>query len=133
MGYGSAGNLLNGFEQADANALSDAEFRAAFESCSLRADAFRHYEHVRLAWIYLGVAPIEEATLWMATGILRFALHHSGSTAKYNEALTRAWVRLVARARAVSNNAATFTVFAEANPMLFDRKRAFDFYGVEAP
>jgi hypothetical protein len=134
MGHGlSAHRAAGTLEHSDANLLSDAQFIAAFETCTLSADVFRHYEHVRVAWIYLGVAQLEEATQMMAAGIRRFALHHSGSDAKYNEGLTRAWVRVVARAREMTPSAPTFTSFAKEHPMLFDRKRAFEFYGVEAP
>jgi hypothetical protein len=115
------------------NSFTDAEFLGAFESCTLAADAFRHYEHIRLAWIYLGAAPLEEATVYMGAAICRFALHRAGTTAKYNAPLTRAWMHLVARARAVGPPAATFAEFAAVNPVLFDRARAFDFYGVPAP
>ena len=115
------------------NSLTDAEFRGAFESCAIAADAFRHYEHIRLAWIYLSDAPLDEAAVHMGTAICRFALHHAGTTAKYNAPLTRAWMHLVARARTVSRPVATFAEFAAANPVLFDRARAFDFYGVPAP
>ena len=113
--------------------LSDSEFVAAFESCALAADAFRHYDHIRLAWAYLGAFALTEATDRMAESIRRFALHHTGTTAKYDENLTRAWMRLVAHARATSAAAPDFATFADANPMLFDRRRAFDFYGVVAP
>ena len=113
--------------------LSDAEFVSAFEACTLAADAFRHYDHIRLAWAYLRAFAPDEATDRMAESIRRFALHHTGSTAKYDDSLTRAWMRLVAHARAVSADAPDFATFAEANPMLFDRRRAFDFYGVAAP
>jgi hypothetical protein len=133
MGHGISEHRPVLFEHADANALSDAQFLAAFESCTLAASAFRHYEHVRVAWLYLGAAPLEEATALMAAGIRHFALYHTGSEARYSESLTRAWVRLVARARATSPDAPTFAMFAASNPALFDRKRAFEFYGMEAP
>lgn len=113
--------------------LSDAEFVAAFESCTLAADAFRHYDHIRLAWAYIGAFTFDDATGRMAESICRFALHHTGTTAKYDDRLTRAWMRLVAHARAISADAPDFATFAEANPMLFDRRRAFDFYGIAAP
>ena len=132
MGHGISGYPPNAVEYTDANGLSDPEFLAAFESGTLRADAFRHREHVRVAWIYLGAAEIDEATELMATAIRRFALHHTGTDAKFNETLTRSWMRVVARARAMTADATTFAAFAASNPMLFDRKRAFDFYGVEA-
>ena len=69
----------------------------------------------------------------MAESIRRFALHHTGTTAKYDDNLTRAWMRLVARVRETSAGAPDFATFAEAKPMLFDRRRAFDYYGVAAP
>ena len=113
--------------------LSDAEFVAAFESCTLAADAFRNYDHIRLAWVYLGSFALDDATDRMAESIRRFALYHTGATAKFDDRLTRAWMRLVARARNVSADAPDFATFAEANPMLFDRRRAFEFYGAAAP
>src|SRR5689334_20726590 len=114
MAHGLSAHTFGSFEHTDATLLSNAELRVAFESCTLSAEAFRHYEHVRLAWIYLGVVPVEEATRLMADGIRRFALHHTGSTAKYNERLTRAWVRVVARARESSPIASTFSAFIDA-------------------
>ena len=113
--------------------LTDAEFLSAFESCTLPADAFRHAEHIRLAWIYLDDSPLDVATEKMASAIRRFAHYHTGTTAKYNEALTHAWMRLVALARARCPAMPDFAAFANANPMLFDRKRAFEHYGIESP
>jgi hypothetical protein len=110
--------------------LSDAEFLTAFETCTLAADSFRHYDHIRLAWLYLRAAPLVEATDRMASAIRRFALHHTGTTAKYDDALTRSWMRLVAHARANSADAPDFATFAASNPMLFDRRHAFACYGV---
>ncbi len=112
--------------------LTDAEFVAEFESCTLAPHAFRHYDHVRLAWTYLGALALPEATDRMAEAIRRFALHHTGTTAKYDDKLTRAWMRLVAHVREISAGAPDFATFAEANPMLFDRRRAFDHYGIVA-
>jgi len=110
--------------------LSDAELLTAFESCTLAADSFRHYDHIRLAWLYLRAAALPEATDRMASAIRRFALHHTGTTAKYDDALTRSWMRLVAHARAISADAPDFATFAASNPMLFDRRHAFACYGV---
>lgn len=121
------------FHVSGTRQLSDAEFVAAFEACTLAADAFRHYDHVRLAWVYLGAFTLPQATKRLAESIRRFALHHTGTTAKYDDSLTRAWMRLVARVRDLSPDAPDFATFAEANPMVFDRRRAFDFYGVPAP
>ena len=117
----------------DAGELSDTEFVAAFEACTLAADAFRHYDHIRLAWVYLGAFALDEATERMAESIRRFALHHTGSTAKYDAHLTRAWMHLVGHARVISPDAPDFATFADAHPMLFDRRRAFDHYDVAAP
>ena len=37
--------------------MTESEFVAAFEDASLPETAFRHRDHVRLAWIYLRELP----------------------------------------------------------------------------
>lgn len=107
--------------------LSDEAFVSVFESCTLAGDAFRHYDHIRLAWIYLGDLPLIEATERMVASIRRFALYHGAAT-KYHDTMTRLWMRLVAHARAASGFQTDFTAFAAANPVLFDKRFVFRFY-----
>ena len=91
--------------------LSDDAFVNAFESCTLSGDAFRHYDHLRLAWIYLGDRPLADATERMVASIRRFAQHH-GAAAKYHDTMTRLWMRLVAHARRVGRSENDFAAFA---------------------
>jgi hypothetical protein len=114
--------------------LSDREFVAAFESLKLGNDQFRHYDHVRLAWIYLrdtgpdGGIDVPQATERMAQGIRAFALHHGGSLEKFHETITRAFVRLVAAHMRETPEMNPFSAFAAANPRLFDPQLPFEFY-----
>ena len=41
--------------------LSDDEFVAGFEECTISPAAFHHADHLRLAWIYAGRYDAEEA------------------------------------------------------------------------
>lgn len=113
---------------APAAGLSDAAFVNAVESCTLPSDAFRHSDHIRLAWIYLRDPAFDRATERMVESIRRFALHHTGDTTKYHDTLTRLWMRLVAQAMTAFGAQDDFAAFAAANPLLFDKRRAFDFY-----
>lgn len=107
--------------------LSDAEFTAAFESCTLPAAEFHHADHVRLAWIYLrefGEAGAAERVL---AGIKRFA-DHNGSPGKFHVTKTRVWMILVAEAQRATPEICSFSEFAAAHSHLFDAQRLLDFY-----
>jgi hypothetical protein len=53
--------------------LSDDEFVAAFEQCTISPAAFHHVDHLRLAWIYTGRDDEEGAEEKLLVGIPRFA------------------------------------------------------------
>jgi hypothetical protein len=110
--------------------LSDAAFVTAIESCLLPATDFRHADHVRLAWIYLGALPLAKATERMVASIRRFAEHH-GAGMKYHDTMTRLWMRLVAHARAATGPGRDFIAFAASNPALFDGRCVFEYYSAE--
>src|SRR5579872_2786660 len=75
--------------------LGDDEFLEAFHSCRLKNSEFRHADHLRLAWLHLRREPFDVALANVRTGIQRFAAHH-GAAHRYYDAVTVAWVRLVA-------------------------------------
>lgn len=104
--------------------LTDDEFVTAFESLTLGDDRFRHYDHVRLAWIFVRGArdagAFARATERIATGIRRFARHHGGA-AKYHETITRAYMRLVAAHVRRTPDISAFDVFATMHPDLMDK------------
>ena len=99
--------------------LDDAELVAAVEGLTLGSDRFRHYDHVRLAWILLRGADLEAATDRMARALRRFAVHHRGDPSRYHDTITRAFMRLVA-AHDAAAPAADFPTFARSNAELFD-------------
>jgi hypothetical protein len=99
--------------------LDDAELVAAVEGLTLGSDRFRHYDHVRLAWILLRGADLEAATDRMARALRRFAVHHGGDASRYHDTVTRAFMHLVA-AHDAAWPAADFPTFARSNTELFD-------------
>jgi len=97
--------------------VSDEQFAAAFEACTLRKEDFPHREHVRLAWLYLGRHDFAEASRRVVDGIKRFAAHHD-VPGLYHETITQAWLRLIAEGRRRAAHAETFEAFLLANPQL---------------
>ncbi len=75
--------------------MTDDEFVAAFERCTLPPSAFHHRDHIRLARIYLDRLGLDAATIQFAESLKRFATH-LGKSEKYHETMTIAWMRLVA-------------------------------------
>lgn len=74
--------------------LSDAEFVEAVEGCELPLAAFRHGDHLRLAWWYLHDQPFERALESVRKAIMRLA-EHNGLGHIFHETRTIAWVRLL--------------------------------------
>ena len=66
-----------------------------FESCTTGVDDFSHLDHLTVAVWYLRDSTPEEAFQKMCVGLLRFLDHHGVGRAKYDEALTMKWIRLI--------------------------------------
>jgi hypothetical protein len=96
-------------------------FLARLERAELGHHEFGHREHVRAAWLYLRDRPLEAALDAMRDALRRLSAAH-GNPERYDEALTRAWVELVAEAMARDGAAADFAAFLAANPQLLDRR-----------
>jgi hypothetical protein len=107
--------------------LSDEEFVALMEACKLRNEDFHHIDHIRLAWIYLGMLPEPEAAERMAASLRKFSAH-AGRASRYHHTMTLAWVRLVADARAAAPSAKSFPDFIAAHPRLADQKALLRHY-----
>jgi hypothetical protein len=99
---------------------ADEHFRLSLERCEIPNNAFRHRDHLRLAWIYLRHDP-ETAARRVGESIRRFASHW-GVGRKYHETLSHAWVRIVAIAIAETPDAADFESFVAVQPHLLDKK-----------
>jgi hypothetical protein len=98
--------------------LSDSELVVAVEGLALGSERFRHYDHVRLAWVLLRGATLPAAAERMACALHRFAAHH-GNASRYHDTITRAFMHLVA-AHDAAAPAADFPTFARSNAELFD-------------
>jgi len=72
----------------------DDAFVAAFHSGQIANQSFHHRDHLRLAWVQIRRLGLERASEVVTTGIRRFAAHH-GSADRYNDTMTRFWLRLV--------------------------------------
>ena len=66
-----------------------------FESCTTGVDDFSHRDHLTVAVWYLNNSTPEQAFQKMCSGLLRFLDHHKVGRAKYDEALTMKWIRLI--------------------------------------
>lgn len=66
---------------------TDDAFLNAFENCSLPESDFAHSGHPRLAWLYLGRHPLEEAIERTSDGIRKYAAS-LGAHGKFHRTLT---------------------------------------------
>jgi hypothetical protein len=99
----------------------DRVFLATFEALELAAEAFRHREHIRLAWLVRRLEAGAAARLRIARGIRAFADAH-GASAKYHVTITEAWIRLVEDALAsdAPGDVETFDGWIARHPALLD-------------
>jgi hypothetical protein len=74
--------------------MTDDEFAEAFEGLTLPVSAFRHADHVRLAWIYLRRLSLPAAMERYADRLRAFATH-IGKPALYHETITYAFLMLI--------------------------------------
>ena len=102
--------------------LSDDEFVATFEECTISPAAFHHADHVRLAWIYAGRYDAKGAEEKLLAGIRRFAAK-AGVPEKFQYTMTVAWSRLVAASRKNSKVENTFGEWIASHPEFLDRRR----------
>jgi hypothetical protein len=106
--------------------MTDEEFLAAFESCTLPAAAFRHGDHLRAGWVYLQGMPFGAALDRMRAALQRYAASH-GQPERYHETITVAYMSLLQTHR-VLNPAETWEQFVAANPALFEAGLLRRFY-----
>jgi hypothetical protein len=102
---------------------SDDDFLAAFEECTLPNAEFHHRDHVRLTWLLLARWGDSDGMRRTLEGIERFATAN-GAASRFDAALTRTWVRLVAAARRDAPVGETFSAFLARCPQLLDRSAA---------
>lgn len=98
----------------------DREFLDAFESGALPEGAFRHRDHVRLAWLYLRRLSPAAALARFSDGLRRFAAS-LGKSGLYHETITWAFLLLI-RERMERGGEERWTEFARRNPDLLSWK-----------
>jgi hypothetical protein len=100
-----------------------------FERADL--EEFRHGDHVRVAWAYLGRDDAEAAFTALARGLARFAAA-KGKPERFHYTMTRAWFGLVAAARRQRPDARSAGELLAACPELGDPGLIHQYYTPEA-
>ncbi len=106
------------------------QFVAAVETLTLPNEAFRHCDHIHLAWLHLRQGGLAEASDRFSATLCRFAAHH-GVSEKYHHTITLAWMRLIAAAVRLTPHINDFNQFAMAHAFLFEVKLPWAFYSSE--
>jgi hypothetical protein len=99
--------------------VTDDEFVTAFENGTLPLSAFRHADHVRIAFLYLRRYPLLDAIRRFSSSLVNFATSH-GKTNLYNETITWAYLLLIQERLARAARHQTWDEFAAANPDLLN-------------
>lgn len=97
--------------------MTDDEFLAAFEACTLPRPLWTHEAHVRMAWLYLTRLPFADALERIRGGIRRYNAS-LGNAAGYHDTITVAYACLLAARLAPGED---FAAFGDRNPDLLDR------------
>jgi len=108
---------------------ADEAFVAAFHAHQLSNQGFHHRDHLRLAWVQIRRLGLDEASEVVTTGIRRFAAHHGGIE-RYNDTMTRFWLRLV-NLGISRHPELTFDELLAAEPHLLDKNLPFRHWSLE--
>jgi hypothetical protein len=100
--------------------MTDEEFLAALECCTLPAEAFTHAAHVRAGYLYLRAVGFDAALGRMRSAVRRYAAH-LGKPDKYHETITVAHLALIHERLSERGDAGDWTSFRQQNPDLFER------------
>jgi hypothetical protein len=99
--------------------MTDDDFIAGFEDCTLANEPFHHADHVRMAFLYLCRYPALEALQRFSASLVRFATAN-GKPQLYHETVTWAFLLLIRERLARAGNRQTWTEFAAGNADLLN-------------
>lgn len=103
--------------------MTDNDFIAQLEDCTLPEDRFHHADHLRAAWLYLTRFPAAEAIARFSDA-LRAYTTSLGKPGRYHETITWAYLLLINERIQRSDPAATWEQFAASHSDLFDWKNS---------
>jgi hypothetical protein len=98
-----------------------AELAAVLAEIVPPGGAFRHREHIHLAYLTVRRHGADGAAAKLS-GWLRHLVAYQRAPQKFNATVTRAWTEIVAHHMAAAPQAADFASFAERHPALLDKR-----------
>ena len=133
---------LNGWEdfctertnRAEPDAMTDNEFLAAFENCSLPFEQWNHRAHVRVAYQYAARHDVDVATQKMRSGVQAYNAANNIDDAidqGYHETITQAFMRLLVFANRQTGPHSSAEEFCQQHPDLLDKRALLQFYSRE--
>ncbi|MCB1626404.1 MAG: hypothetical protein KDI48_01670 [Xanthomonadales bacterium] len=99
---------------------ADLRYLAAFESCDIDGAAFRHREHLRVAYVLISRYGVGDAFRHLKAGLLRLLKHLGAGPDKYHETMTGAWLLAVDHFMHRADHTSSFDAFIERNGRLLD-------------
>ena len=100
------------------------ELLRRFAALDYPKQAFRHAEHLELAWVLLADSPLLQAMQEFRRLLQAFAAHH-GATGLYNETVTCFYLLLIRERMDALGPDHDWPAFRVANPELFSHPRPF--------
>jgi hypothetical protein len=94
--------------------MSDDDFLASFENCTLAGTSFHHEDHVRMAFLYLSRYPALEAMQRFSISLGQFAAAN-GKPERYNETITWALLLLIRERMVRAGGRLDWAEFAAGN------------------
>lgn len=105
--------------------MNDRELLRAFHESTLSSEDFRHYGHLRLAWLVLRRHSLEEALPLLSVGIRQYA-SSKGAASTYDETLTQFWIRIMNHALQTSPSLDELEEFINTFPVLLNKQLPFN-------
>jgi hypothetical protein len=107
--------------------MTDSDFLAALERCTLPESELTHAAHVRAAYLYLCRGSFGQAIDRMAATIRRYATS-LGKPGRYHDTITVGFLALIRARICERGDGGGWAEFATANPDLLDRGRLLRHY-----
>ena len=101
--------------------MTDQDFLAEFEACTLPKPLWTHEAHIRMAWLYLSCEGFDVVLPRARESIKRYNAAVGGSPTGYHETITQVYLRLVAARISARPATDDWLGFRGANSDLLDR------------